>query len=136
MKVKAIFRLVVFSLALNLSLGLFAQQNEPIHSSVDDYALAPMDKQEVSNFIYANLTYPQQEIGSGIEGKVIVKFVVEKDGTISNMTIDQSLSTLIDQEAQRVISLLPIEDNIANAVKITESITPMIMSENPVSIEE
>lgn len=107
MKVKAIFRLVVFSLALNLSLGLFAQQNEPIHSSVDDYALAPMDKQEVSNFIYANLTYPQQEIGSGISGKVVVKFVVEKDGTISNMTIDQSLSTLIDQEAQRVISLIP-----------------------------
>lgn len=33
-------------------------------------------------------------------------------------------------------SLLPIEDNIANAVKITESITPMIISENPVSREE
>lgn len=107
MKVKAIFRLVVFSLALNLSLGLFAQQTEPIYSSVDTYALAPMDKQEVSNFIYANLTYPQQAIGSGVSGMVVVKFVVEKDGTISNLSIEKSLSTLLDQEAQRVISLIP-----------------------------
>ncbi|HBN06162.1 MAG TPA: energy transducer TonB [Bacteroidales bacterium] len=107
MKVKAIFRLVVFSLALNLSLGLFAQQNEPIESSVDTYALAPMEKQAVSDFIFANINYPKEEIGSGISGMVIVKFVVEKDGTISNLTIDKSLSTLLDQEAQRVISLIP-----------------------------
>jgi hypothetical protein len=33
-------------------------------------------------------------------------------------------------------SLLTIEDSMAKAVKITESITPIIMSENPVSIEE
>ncbi|MDD2530503.1 MAG: energy transducer TonB [Bacteroidales bacterium] len=107
MKVKTILSSVALSIALTLSFGSLAQQNEPIHSSVDIIALAPMDKQEVSNFIYANLVYPSQEIGSGIEGMVVVQFIVEKDGSISNLTIEKSLSPLLDQEAKRVIALIP-----------------------------
>ncbi len=107
MKFQSILRLVVIIFTLTLSLSLFAQQNEPIYSSVDTYALEPAGKQATSDFIYANVVYPKQAIGSGVEGMVVVKFVVEKDGTTSNFTIDRTPSPLLDQEAIRVISAIP-----------------------------
>jgi protein TonB len=43
----------------------------------------------------------------GIQGKVYVNFVIEKNGKVSNVTIARGVDALIDNEAIRVIKLLP-----------------------------
>ena len=54
-----------------------------------------------------NVRYPDEALKDAIEGKVIVRFDVNKNGSISNITIVRSLQTLLDAEAVRVINTMP-----------------------------
>ena len=54
-----------------------------------------------------NLIYPREARERGLEGKVIVDFVVEKDGRLTNFTIKESAHPILDAEALRVIKLMP-----------------------------
>ncbi|MBP5688423.1 MAG: TonB family protein [Muribaculaceae bacterium] len=58
-------------------------------------------------FINENLRYPQTAADSRIEGKVIVQFVVEKDGSIGEVKVVRGVYKDLDQEAVRVIKMLP-----------------------------
>lgn len=59
-------------------------------------------------FIHKNITpQPMAQCYSGIGGKVFCKFIVEKDGSISNITVIRSLDPTCDKEAVRVLKLLP-----------------------------
>ena len=57
--------------------------------------------------INENLRYPQTAADSRIEGKVIIQFVVEKDGSIGEVKVVRGVYKDLDQEAVRVIKLLP-----------------------------
>lgn len=54
-----------------------------------------------------NLRYPQQAQQQRIQGKVVVSFIVNKDGSIASPTIVKSASPLLDREALRVIRMMP-----------------------------
>ena len=54
-----------------------------------------------------NLVYPQEAKEKGIEGKVYIGFVVEIDGSLTNFTIVKSAHPLLDEEALRVVKLMP-----------------------------
>ena len=56
-------------------------------------------------FIQNNLRYPKND--SSIQGRVIVNFVIEKDGTISDINVIKSLNPNFDKEAVRIIQLMP-----------------------------
>lgn len=58
-------------------------------------------------FINNNIRYPQTAAESHIEGKVIVQFVVEKDGSIGEVKVARGVHEGLDQEAVRVIKMLP-----------------------------
>jgi len=59
-------------------------------------------------FIGKNLIQPPvSQCYNGVMGKVICRFVVEKDGGISNITVIKSLDSECDKEAVRVLKLLP-----------------------------
>ena len=58
-------------------------------------------------YIAENTTYPEEAKKNGIAGKVIVKLVVEKDGSVSNVGLGKSANSLLDAEAVRVVSTLP-----------------------------
>ena len=58
-------------------------------------------------FIAEKTVYPDAAIKNNITGKVIVKFIVEKDCSVSNVTIIKSVDPLLDAEAVRVVSSLP-----------------------------
>jgi len=57
--------------------------------------------------IYGNFNYPQQDIDNGNQGMIYVKFVIEKDGSVSNVTILKGLNERLDKEAIRVVKELP-----------------------------
>ena len=54
-----------------------------------------------------NLRYPPQAKQQKIQGKVVVSFIVNKDGSISSPTVVKSVDPLLDMEALRVIKMMP-----------------------------
>lgn len=58
-----------------------------------------------NKFLQKNVRYPDQASDRGISGKVWVSFVVEKDGQISNITVDRGAGYGMDEEAVRVLKL-------------------------------
>ncbi|MBK7129370.1 MAG: energy transducer TonB [Crocinitomicaceae bacterium] len=61
----------------------------------------------LDDFIKKNIKYPAEAKEQGIQGKVYVQFVVEKDGTVTNVTVRRGAHTLLDNEAVRVVKLMP-----------------------------
>ena len=62
---------------------------------------------ELYEYLRSNIKYPKDAREAAIQGTVLVRFVVEKDGNISNVTVDVSVHKLLDEEAVRVISGMP-----------------------------
>ena len=58
-------------------------------------------------YIYQNVKYPTEAIKSSISGTVMVQFVIEKDGSVSNAKVIKSAHKLLDNEALRVIKQSP-----------------------------
>ena len=59
------------------------------------------------NFLQMNLKYPTDCKNAGIDGKVILRFVVNEDGSLTNMEPMQSPDERLTAEAKRVVSLMP-----------------------------
>lgn len=67
----------------------------------------PNGEEEMQRFIKSNIKYPEISIQMGDQGKVYVRFVVEKDGSISNVSIARSVTPELDREAMRVVRMMP-----------------------------
>jgi periplasmic protein TonB len=65
-------------------------------------------KNALMNFIASNVQYPQDAKKDRIQGKAFVQFVVNPDGTISNITVIRGVCPSIDEEAIRVIKGMPV----------------------------
>lgn len=61
----------------------------------------------MSNFIMQNMNYPQESIDRKAQGLVVWTFIVEKDGTLNNFEIIHHADPALDQEALRIIKLMP-----------------------------
>lgn len=63
--------------------------------------------EKLNKFLSDNLIYPKDDGEQTIQGKVIVTFIIEKDGSLSNLKIVRGLSPKIDKESLRVLMLSP-----------------------------
>lgn len=61
----------------------------------------------LSAWLSNNIQYPKQARESGIQGRVIVEFIVEVDGSISNVKIGRSVDKDLDNEALRLVKGMP-----------------------------
>lgn len=88
-------------------------QNESEYKKIfngDDVDLIPSfpgGTNALNTFIASNLKYPPVAEANGIQGRVVVKFIVEKDGSISNVEVDRSVDPDLDNEAMRVVKAMP-----------------------------
>jgi protein TonB len=67
----------------------------------------PGGTSELFSWLHEHTKYPATAAENGIEGKVIVQFVVGKDGKVRDVTIARSLDRSCDKEAVRVVSSMP-----------------------------
>ena len=74
---------------------------------VDQQPSFPGGTNALNTFIVSNLKYPVFAQEKGIQGRVVVKFIVEKDGSISNVEVDRSVDPDLDNEAMRVVKAMP-----------------------------
>lgn len=75
-----------------------------------------------------NIKYPAEAAKNGIEGRVIVQFVIGSDGTVSDAVVRRSVDPLLDAEALRVINAMPAwtpgkQDGKPVAVRYTIPVT-------------
>ena len=63
--------------------------------------------QALSEFMTANLNYPQEAKEAGIEGRVFVSFIVEKDGSLSSIQLLRGIGYGCDEEAIAVVKKMP-----------------------------
>ncbi len=68
----------------------------------------PVFRGNLSKYISLKIKYPQSSIDNEEEGKTIVSFVVEKDGSVNNVEVVKSSGyAALDKEAVRVVSNMP-----------------------------
>lgn len=67
----------------------------------------PGGQKALMEFLKSNLIYPKVARDSSIQGRVIVKFTVEKDGTITDVEVVRGVHPALDEEAVRVVSMMP-----------------------------
>lgn len=61
----------------------------------------------LAKFMKKNFRYPDHALRMNIEGKVFVSFIVNKDGTISNIAVAKGLGAGCDEEAIKLMTLMP-----------------------------
>lgn len=78
---------------------------------VDEAPLWKGGASEMYKFISSNMKYPAEAKAQGFQGNVIVRFAVEKDGSISHALVVRSLCPSLDAEALRVVQLMSASNN-------------------------
>ncbi len=73
----------------------------------DEMPYFPGGDDELMNFLSKNLKYPELAKRAGITGKVIIDFVIEIDGKISDIKVVKGIGYGCDDEAVRVVKLMP-----------------------------
>ena len=68
----------------------------------------PSFKGNVNAWLSSHLQYPAVAAENGIQGRVIVKFVVESDGSVSQAQVVRGVDPSLDREALRVVNSMPI----------------------------
>ena len=84
-----------------------AQGKDKVYDIVEVMPQYPGGMPELMQYLAKNIKYPIQAQKKGIEGRVTVRFIVEKDGSISNVTVVRHIHPLLDKEAERVIKAMP-----------------------------
>jgi protein TonB len=70
-------------------------------------------------YLHNSINYPAEAKNNGIEGRVIVSFIVEKDGTITNAKVIRSIEPSLDAEALRIINnMQPWIPGVQNGKKV------------------
>lgn len=85
-----------------------ALDNNPLNFRVvEDLPQFPGGAMELMKWLTDNLKYPQKAQKKKIEGKVVVQFIVAADGTMTDLKVVQSLEASCDNEAMRVMRMMP-----------------------------
>jgi protein TonB len=104
---KLLILFILFSVSLNAQV-----QNSPVavdttvYTIVDKTPKFPKGSDAMYKFIYSKVNFERMsEID--VQGKIFIQFVIEKDGSISNIKITRSLDPFCDKEAIRIVRLMP-----------------------------
>ena len=83
-----------------------SSENE-IYQVVDSMAQFPGGQKALINYLMENIVYPEESYKNDEQGRAIVRFVIEADGSVKNAEIIKGITPLLDKEAVRVIESMP-----------------------------
>lgn len=108
---------------------LVTQDGTEKNTDIDDELPSfPGGDAKLREWIKKNMKYPSYAKNNGIEGQVLVVFIVEKDGSISNAEVSWGVDPSLDQEALRIVNKMPkwkpgTQNGVAMRVKYRLPIT-------------
>ena len=74
---------------------------------VEEMPSFPGGNAALMSYLNSNTKYPVVAQENGVQGRVIISFVVERDGSISDVRVARSVDPSLDREAQRVVKSMP-----------------------------
>jgi tonB family C-terminal domain len=83
------------------------KKNDMVFDVVEVMPQFPGGQIAMLKYIMENMKYPEQAMKEGIQGRVAVRFIVEKDGSISDVKPILSVHPLLNKEAVRVVKSMP-----------------------------
>lgn len=83
------------------------EEDNKIFDKVEQMPSFPGGNNALLRYLNNNVCYPSEAVDNGLQGKVVVSFVVERDGSITEAKVVQSVAPSLDEEAVRVIKGMP-----------------------------
>jgi len=99
----------VFMLSYQFSLGQCTKQEKNdtiLYCDADKLPIFNYNKMNVSEYLYSNIFLTEQMLET--QGKVIVSFIINKKGEVSNVKIEKSLTPACDKEVLRIFREMPL----------------------------
>ena len=88
-------------------MGEVGNPEHEVYQIVDEMPEFPGGEEKLIEFVSKNVEYPQEAKEKGVQGRVFVGFVIEKDGSVGNVTLLRGIGHGCDVEAVRVVKMLP-----------------------------
>jgi protein TonB len=96
------------SIVENEVLNTVSQQNpSKVFDVVEHMPSYPGGMGALMQYLSSNIKYPEECEENDIQGRVVCTFVVERDGSITDLKVTKPVHPLLDKEALRVLSLMP-----------------------------
>lgn len=92
---------------LNNSNSRWLSAEEDVFAIVDVMPSYATGEEGLSSFISNRLSYPEKAFKAGIEERILCSFIIGKDGRIYNIEVIEGENTVLNEEAMRVLSLMP-----------------------------
>jgi len=98
MKKSAFFLTAIFTFLFLFVPDSFSQSYKPARPYSDPKLL--------QDFMCSEVVYPEQDLSKGVEGKVVISFIVEQDGSVRNVKVKEKVSPELDAEALRLFRMV------------------------------
>ena len=104
---------LVFLFCSLLSIDSYSQEKDKVNEDsiifyiVEEEASYPGGLDALMEFLAKNIQYPEKAKKMGVKGRVFVTFIVEKDGSISDIKVLRDIGYGCGEEVIRVIKLMP-----------------------------
>lgn len=82
----------------------YYNEGDTVYNIVDE---TPKLLGGISNYLRNNLRFPIIASENGITGRVVVAFIIEKDGSVNNIKVIKPIDPCLDKEAYRVVKVMP-----------------------------
>lgn len=82
-------------------------KEEEVFTMVEQMPAFPGGQSELMQYLSKNIKYPTIAQENGTQGRVIIQFVVEKDGSITDVQVARGVDPYLDKEAVRVVKSMP-----------------------------
>ena len=83
------------------------QEEDEVFQVVEEQPVFPGGMEALMNYLRKDMKYPKEAQDKGIQGRVIVQFVVNKDGGICDAKVVKAVDPLLDAEALRAVNAMP-----------------------------
>ena len=94
-------------MTVNAQKTVVSQSNQNVYDQVEEMPEFPGGMSAMIEFLQTNIKYPKDAIKQDVGGRVMVMFVVETDGSISNVRVARKVFPSLDKEAVRVVKTMP-----------------------------
>ena len=98
---------VLCLMTANAQKTVVSQSNQNVFDQVEEMPEFPGGMPALIEFLQTNIKYPKDAIKQDVGGRVMVMFVVETDGSISNVRVARKVFPSLDEEAVRVVKAMP-----------------------------
>lgn len=104
---KRFFSVICFFFMMALPMNAQSESSTKVYYEVDEMPSFPGGLNGLMTFLAQNMVYPVTAQENGVQGRVTVSFVVETDGSITDVEVAHSVDPFLDREAMRIVKAMP-----------------------------